>query len=407
MARTRSESQDNSVATLVTKTYADGGFRLPDETGNTTSKVEKSMTDVVTPDFKKLRSKGRIINSSMSMVEEKIEDYVSSWYNYLGLSITSNGTTPDTGFIDQGTMPTSKMKIDPVGLMGQLTTDKTTLVDLAASKAWANIDSSSAAMLVTIAEAKKTYASISSILYRSFSIFRAIKRGELARARNLISQERLDNIYLEARYAIRPLFYDAKGIVEAFNKKRVDKTRYTARGSAEGSDSASSSTRDTGAFASVYIRANYSGSVRTKVRAYILYEIDASKLSNLQTWGLVDPFSAGYELIPFSFIADWFCNLGTVIASWNPKPFVNVLASGYTSETIYSLIGNGYPEIKPNYYSNQTARGRSCSGNGSLVRMIRYKERVPALPKPILPHLDVNLNFLKILDLVLILRKLI
>lgn len=403
----RSRQDDNRTVEdySMVYTYPNGTPRKSTTYGSVSVGLLKTMNDIVVPGYKKKVSQGLIFNNPMTRVLTEVDDSPYPWYNYLGNSVSSTGVVnPNSGFVDNGTMPVSAMLGSfsiPVPSL-----DVQDLVDIAVNQAWAGIDKGVASGLVTIAEAKKTYASVASIIVRSFGIFRAVKRADIAYLRKEISYEELANRYLELRYAIRPLAYDLKSVVEAHNTFRSKADRKVSRGKAEGSNNTSASTPDTGAFGSTYVLANGSTYRDVKVRAGVMYTIDASKMSQLQTWGLLDISGAAWELVPFSFIIDWFITVGTTIAAWSPKPYATVLASWVViDETVATSIVTS-PAVKPDYYVKQDERGRHVSGGGSYTIFTSIKTRIPSPARSILPSFDINLNFLKILDLVLILQKL-
>lgn len=51
---------------------------------------------------------------------------------------------------------------------------------------------------------------------------------------------------------------------------------------------------------------------RCQWRAYLNR---SAVMSSVTAYGFTNPLSVGYELIPFSFVVDWWCNLGDVLAS--------------------------------------------------------------------------------------------
>lgn len=407
MSRYRITDNTTSVSAGISFTYADGGTRKSPTSETVSQPDTREMWDVVTPNYKKLQNEGAIINSPMTkkVVRETISS--DSWYNYLGLAINKTTTpwtySPQTGFIDSGTMLVTSMG---VSLPAFVSVDTESLIAIASNEAWAGVDASKASTLVTIAEASKTASSIAQVLQRAINISRAIRKADIAHLKGEISFNELSRRYLEARYALRPLAYDCKSIVEAWNEVRDDKPRFVSRGFASGSDGTSASVVNTTRFASVDVHASTSSQTDVNVRAGVLYSITANKPSQLQTWGLVDAPLAVWELVPFSFIIDWFINVGTTIAAWQIKPFVQVLTSWVTVKqtTARSVVVTGI-SVKPNVYPDQDLRGREARGSGTHLEFIETTSRTPGAPRSVIPQVDINLDFLKLLDLVLILRK--
>lgn len=55
----------------------------------------------------------------------------------------------------------------------------------------------------------------------------------------------------------------------------------------------------------------------TSVRAQLEYRVANPNLHLLQQLGFVNPLSIAWELVPFSFVLDWFSNVGQVLDSWS------------------------------------------------------------------------------------------
>jgi hypothetical protein len=118
-----------------------------------------------------------------------------------------------------------------------------------------------------------------------------------------------------------------------------------------------------------------------KVRANILYEID-----NRQHFGLSfqEIPIAVWELLPYSFVADWFFNIGDYVQAITPKPGVKLLGGSYTveidakSEGSTTLTG-----------TNTSAFSVNTPGSypTSISRQVKY--RVPGMGRPTLTTTSV------------------
>lgn len=88
-----------------------------------------------------------------------------------------------------------------------------------------------------------------------------------------------------------------------------------ARGSASDSGSNSGSSSETGSFWKVTFDVNQT--LQVDVRAGVLYEIVNSH--NRYGFNFSDLPAAAWELVPFSFVVDWFTNVGQFIRGVTPK----------------------------------------------------------------------------------------
>jgi hypothetical protein len=177
--------------------------------------------------------------------------------------------------------------------------------------------------LVSLAEIGKTVAMLSNPMR---GIRELLLKG--SRKGKGDTYQRLQDSYLEYRYGWRPLMYDVESIVKALHHKYNQ--RLTSRATRTASDSASLVT--SGSSGGVSISLNVSTSYEYTVRAGVLYE---HTLASDNAWGtrLSDIPSAAWELVPFSFVVDWFVNVGDYISALTPKAGVNTLGSWVVEKT--------------------------------------------------------------------------
>lgn len=188
----------------------------------------------------------------------------------------------------------------------------------------ANIDTSEMLALATVAESRKTVDSACNILRRAYKVFRAVRKLNFRALRNEISPKELSDRYMEARYAIRPMAYDIYGIAMALQKTRGYERR-TFRGQAEDSmhneDVLIGSTQPTSNDWKRTIDLEYSA------YAGVLCDVAVSEIS---VWGIDQIAETMWELTPWSFVIDWFANVGDWIAAHTPNAGVRQRASWVT-----------------------------------------------------------------------------
>lgn len=359
--------------------------------------VVDEMSDTVTPGYVRLRKKGIIINNPYSQVRSVVQEgsvpfkatYQSDHWrmedgelkNFWNRTEYSGQHAWSNINYWARTAPNASVDID-------------SLKRQAITKLYAKLASSEVQAWVAIAERKKTLQTITSVLGRAIKIVKAIKRADLAAIRGELSPEQLRKRYLEARYGLRPLVYDITGAIRALSKPtRPLRQRFSATtsDSAQGQDQA---TVTPGSFYQGWwptFRVDATKSVGVRVSAGALVEYSASELQGVSDWGLSQILSTGWELIPYSFIIDWFCNIGQLVASWEPFAAGKVLTSWVVVE-------------------ETTVSTRTCSfldeassGGGSQISQARNKAREINPARPILPAVKINLNTWKVLDLVAIL----
>lgn len=294
--------------------------------------------------------------------------------------------------------------------------------DLAVSEAWSNIQYSDILGLAALAEARSTVLGLIEVFVKVRKIFRSVKKLEkqlnFAKTKKELRsiQKNLEDLYLNARYGLRPLYYDIMGILRVLENKPID-DRLTFRGSQ--SDSYDKSdvkvykcTRfPSGSGYGVYMKADRKLSVTLSARAGVLVSQRDHSLG--KRLGIDAISETLWDLTPFSFIIDWFFNVGDVILSWTPKPGAEVLTSWVTvyeqqiQKTVLSVDHcNSQPQ--PDWaFATGWNWYKICSIPPVSDEKITVKKyRLPDPPRSIFPHLSVNLDCLKLLDLALIIKSL-
>lgn len=276
------------------------------------------------------------------------------------------------------------------------------ILNLAVTQAHANIDESEMLAWATVYESGKTMESIKAILWRAYKILRNVRRLHIRELAEELSPKEVANRYMEARYAIRPLLYDMRGAVNALNKSRGH-TRRTYRGFAEGRIDLSG-TQTTVASGLTYLNGVWTRKSEYVVsaKAGVLCDVDVTEISVLGIDHLVE---SAWELVPFSFIADWFSNIGDWIAAHTPNAGVRQRASWVTVKEIYtktrqsvSYSLSGLPSSKETYsISVPTYKVTS-------EELVLTREVDPAVST--FPQVQMNLDVFKITDLGIIMKNL-
>lgn len=376
------------------KINADGSFSAPTSIWKTYSIPRYTydcMNDVVTPHFHRLKNRGIIINNPMdkTVIVEDISatPFIQRWATTTGGGYWYNGIVSFTYAANSNAYLTgSSIDVDR-------------LKDIAVTSAWSKMDRSEIAALATAAEGRETIGSLISIMKRVVNVTRAIRKLNVRALKKEIKPKELANRYLEARYALRPMYYDAKGVMAAWYQAAVP-TRQTYRGYA--TDSVTSIAND-----QVLYQSQYSKIVGTKtvsrtveVRSGVLAKVE--DVSRAMAWGLDQPFEAIWELIPYSFIVDWFFNVGKTIASWTPNVGLKELASWcvVNDTTLQSITGTGIP-----LYPNTNILYRELEFSGYRSRSVSSKTRIVSPTRSFVPSFTVRLDALKLLDLVLIAKN--
>lgn len=213
--------------------------------------------------------------------------------------------------------------------------------------------------------------------------------------------------WLEFRYAFRPLVFEMKACIAAMQKIIKTGTRQTARGKEVNLVDVSNVINHTlvgyGAVEETTMRqvvkATYS------CRAGILFEIEDDLNTLMAIWGVDQPLESVYELVPFSFIADWFFSIGDTISAWSVNSSLKPLST-------WSTFSMTHHEIRETLSFNMVGRNgytfkvtNVTPGKTELKYQRRW--RTPNAERFLLPRWDLKLDLAKIIDLGTIGRSLL
>lgn len=111
---------------------------------------------------------------------------------------------------------------------------------------------------------------------------------------------------------------------------------------------------------------------------------------------IADPAITAWESVPYSFVADWFVNVGDVLAAWKVRNSVSRMhASLGTKTTLRVVTDLLLTERSP----------RVGGGTASATEVYTSKDRMPASIPSLVPSFDVQLTYPRLLDAAAILSK--
>lgn len=395
------------------------------------------MCDVVTPKFYELQNKGVIVNNplwhediqylftpTVLKVNWVKDGYVTGYmlkpyFTYLEIPLAS---------------PTLPNIADFEAIFKQFDDEAA----LAANRAWANVELSEAMLLASLGELPETFRWMKSLYERAINLTKLLRsktkifQSAPLLAKNIMAKDprnlkRLSsgavkggtksatdmvshfaNAWLEYRYAIRPLVFEMKACLTALKTIIQKKTRQTARGKEIRTEMNTSIVNWTNSAPySITENATYRRTVRSTLscRAGVLFQIEDDLDALLAVWGIDQPLESAWELVPFSFIVDWFFSIGDTISAWSVNPSLTPLTSWTTyrlnAEELrvslsFDCIGkNGYVWTSPEV----------THGTSGLTYQRTWRK--PSAVRSVLPRFDLKLDLAKIIDLGMIGRSLL
>lgn len=278
----------------------------------------------------------------------------------------------------------------------------------------ADVGTGVAALYVSGAEAGKTASMIAKALRlmrtpikdakRKLGLTRKQLRTPEGRARVL---EEANNAWLEGRYGWRPFIYD---VMSWFDARATPKAqRYTARARKKKTVSVTT-------YQGVRKPNNVLGTIQVMDELTLVGTLRAGQLAEFrpqingyaQSFGLYDVMGAAWDLIPYSFVYDWFCNLGDVAKALQAYALVD-RRIGWYSETTEAVLKHT-PGILGALEWHGADTSFSYQGlpvGYAFTETLRRKRRVPI--DIFIPTFAIrcNLDTLKIVDLAALLRNLL
>ena len=188
--------------------------------------------------------------------------------------------------------------------------DEASMLNEAKTKALLKAGDMKSNFAVSIAEARKTGDLILSTATRIDRAYRALRRLDFREvSRQLdISPEQVHKTWLEYRYGWLPLLMDVKGSAELLAQHHLGRAEdFVVNATLRSENTLARQINPTGAgtWGSVAI-AKGSCTVRVKLRC----RIDNTAVAAFQQMGLVNPALVAWELVPYSFVFDWFISVG-------------------------------------------------------------------------------------------------
>jgi hypothetical protein len=362
------------------------------------------ISDVTNPRFQSRSSNGEIINSPMSKSFVLAQNPQGVWtlnYQTTGPVHVHAVAISGTDMFNWAQPPYSDVdwRYSASASPPDLPSSKSdaALLDIATIAAKANVIKPDALALVTAAELGKTVSMVTSNTTSLKNALALLAQGRpkkaVLMALGVTKQRGSSNWrrgsktaasrWLEIRYGWLPLIYDVQGVINAYNA--VAKPRFTARGYAN--DLADHTATGVATLApQLKFNFTFRREVEKRYRAYILYEVDQRTFLT-QKLGLLQLPLTAWELVPWSFVIDWFVNIGDWCESISPQVGVNILATGYTVAKTYTAqhTVNSATLLAP-YVS-----AVGLAGNSDFY-LARTKSRVPKLPPFPMPRVNVKFN---------------
>lgn len=231
---------------------------------------------------------------------------------------------------------------------------------------------------------------------------RLLSRNGVLRATGNLAQQ-----WLEYRYGFMQLYYDTMSYREAYGRIGKKRNKIIARRWNVRSSVPQLITKTSGLYYDQFYTAD-----RYRQDTFICgLIVDASmpEAETLEPFGFGSPLSSLWEVVPFSFIVDWFIGVSDALAAFEGIVCRRVAASWATRRVTaaqqlqFRRIGKASVDA-----NGDTRDGSLYQAQLTDVEVIKHVERIANPPAAIaaLPQLKIHLNWKKCLDTASLLRGL-
>jgi len=216
------------------------------------------------------------------------------------------------------------------------TTDFTPLLNEAWSKVRRKVLDQDFNAPVFIAEGKKTIDMIADRARSLALAYRSFRKGRLADvAKHLgLTPKTAHNTWLEYKYGWSPLLSDIHGGAKTLAELNFKRDQRTFRAVVKRQET------------SKFTSPPQEGSTTFEAKAWVTVRSRNPSVQLQNRVGLLNPVLIAWELIPFSFVADWFVNIGDCISEATAFAGVQILDGGsstLTASTGKTFQTNGFP----------------------------------------------------------------
>lgn len=387
------------------------------------------MEDQVNPGFSRRRASGEVIMSPVTSFESTIRAEGGP-INYMKQRFNNDTNALEATFTAASNNINARLRGPRVMLANMSGTDRAAelslfgmsgipgLESIVLAEALERATSSEALALVTAAEAGKTIDLFHRMAVTAFSLSQAVNR--LSRneweqmdkllnmwgrrfmtpsgRRRLLRQvptgiRKLASAWLGFRYGLMATYYDVQSWISASSGRRR-RAKFTSKRTSEYSSANTVVTNWDDEWSTR--RSLVTRTRSSVVSAGVLFEPKA--LEALDDFGSTRILTTAWELIPMSFVFDWFADLGTRLSAYEGLTRVSPLGTYVSQDHLLTWSFKYWQTWKtPNVVSGKRYTG-SGTDDGSVVEECRYRVRKANPQLSLVPRVDININWKRMLD---------
>lgn len=144
-------------------------------------------------------------------------------------------------------------------------------------------------------------------------------------------------------------------------------------------------------------QARWQDELSQRCRIGMWYRVSDPNLFDLTRITSLNPLAIAWELVPYSFVADWFFDLGGYMSAWEASAFAGlVFERGYRTDTFrYTTRGRYLGRYQPTGYTHGPF---SADVKFKRVRSSLGRAKLLSPPRPEVPHLELKLGWQRCLS---------
>lgn len=191
------------------------------------------------------------------------------------------------------------------------------------------ISGNGANLAVSAKEARQTVGMIGDVVGSLYKAYRHVRHGKFLAAAKALGLKTVParvgryrtpaENWLEYRYGWRLVVQDAYSLMTTLYDSlstRPPLLRVNAMATSETRTSRQISdymvTLPNGSQACKYT-VNETVTISREVRGGYVYQLESAAIAGQQSFGILNPFTFAWEIIPWSFVVDWFVNIGSIL----------------------------------------------------------------------------------------------
>lgn len=341
--------------------------------------VVETMDDWVTPTYAKLRSEGGIVNSPMTSRRTVTTGHDGGWMFsatvgnvvYYGEG-DANWFARASGYYPTHVLPAA----------GLFDSSYDNLLTEMVTQLRAKVNASTAQLAVSLGEMRETLSLLARPTQGLGRMIEAAGRLQagLGRSKRNVSSfyQGLESLWLTGRYGWRPIMIDIEKFLEAYGESRwkLRDRVVVKRVLPEISGPSLPSKLYLSSGSSFYFNASAKTTLQRTLIMGNFHELANPERSVEDLLGvrLQDMPLAAWNLVPFSFVVDWFVNVSQLLGTLNSFNTVNLADWFITEDRVKTVLVTGDGVGPAGWVSVRDP-------NGALVREDVTRTRRPYLPK--------------------------